>query len=134
MAYYDREDDGYKFMDLTEDEEFRQDLVDFFTGGRYEYSKEQLNEKGWDGLAEDFVEHMRWQATNETTGLFDITYVRNDKYDQRGKDAFGKLMEAYDRSDGGGYWVPCWGSGLCSRFCCLPHYSGYHCYWGLRCG
>jgi hypothetical protein len=102
MAYYDREDDGYKFMDLTEDEEFRQDLVDFFTGGRYEYSKEQLNEKGWDGLAKDFVEHMRWQATNETTGLFDITYVRSDKYNQRGKDAFGKLMEAYDRSDGGG--------------------------------
>jgi len=97
---------GNTFMDLVEDDEFKQDLVRFFSGGRYSLSQEEMRELGYEGLAEKFVTHMRWQSTNEWTAGRDLTYVMKDKYNEDGKQAFGHLMEAYDNSDGGGtgFW------------------------------
>lgn len=96
---------GGSFMDLKDDPEFQKDLVRFFSGGRYNYSKEDMREMGIDSLTKEFVEHMRSQAWNEVTAVKDLNYVRNKDMDQRGKDAFGRLIQAWDSSEdvGGTY-------------------------------
>ena len=115
--YVDAAQDNY-FMDLVEDETFQSDLKSFFTGGRYNYSPEKIKKLGVEGLADNFVEHMRFQNMNETTAVKDLLYVKRDystpknqqdpeiiKRDNKfneGKQAFGRLMSAYDISEGGG--------------------------------
>lgn len=90
------------FMELVENDDFKRDLVRFFSGGRYNYSKEEMKERGFEGLANDFVSHMRYQSTNETTATKDLFYARDANSNELGKQAFGNLMEAYDMSAGGG--------------------------------
>ena len=126
--YVDAAQDNY-FMDLVEDETFQTDLEKFFTGGRYNYSPEKINKLGVEGLADNFVEHMRFQNTNETTAVKDLLYVkrnymtpsnqtdpiiinRDNKFNE-GKQAFGRLMSAYDVSEGGGtgFWEGAWDYG-----------------------
>ena len=101
MSYVEQAEGKY-FDDLLDNEEFQEDLKEFFSGGRYNYSKEQLEDTAQ--LADDFAQHMRWQSTNEATAMFDLLYVqKSDKEVSReGKEAFGKLMQAYDTSEGGG--------------------------------
>lgn len=99
--YIDKATDGV-FLDLVEDQEFQKDLVRFFTGGRYNYTEKDFNEKGIEGLANDFVEHMRVHEWNEVTAAKDYNYVINKDADVRGKQAFGRLIEAWDRSDRAG--------------------------------
>ena len=75
--YVDAAQDNY-FMDLVEDETFQSDLKSFFTGGRYNYSPEKIKKLGVEGLADNFVEHMRFQNMNETTAVKDLLYVKRD--------------------------------------------------------
>lgn len=102
MANYLQREDEYDFSQLVEDDEFKADLVKFFTGGRYNYSEEEMREKGFEGLAEDFVTHMRYQSWNEVEAIRDLSYVKGKDYDPRGKDAFGRLIQAWDNSDSAG--------------------------------
>ena len=106
MATYLKDIEEKDFMDLLGNEEFEQDLRSFFQGGRYTYSDEEI--KDVEKLANDFVQHMRWQSTNESTAVFDLNYVKrglgydDDNVTEDGLMAFGKLMNAYDKSEGGG--------------------------------
>ena len=102
MSSYNDKTEKYSFTELTEEQGFSSDLIKFFTGGRYNYSKETMLEKGADGLAEDFVEHMRYQSWNEVSALRDLTYVTNKDTKPEGKEAFGRLMQAWDNSDTAG--------------------------------
>ena len=95
-------DEDSDFSSLVEDVEFKKDLVRFFSGGRYKYSREEMKEKGFDGLTEDFIEHMRYQAWNEATAFSDLNYVNNKDMSRDGKDAFGRLMQAWDHSGSAG--------------------------------
>ncbi|MAO25153.1 MAG: hypothetical protein CMJ25_30800, partial [Phycisphaerae bacterium] len=114
MASYLKDIEEKDFMDLLGNEEFEQDLKRFFQGGRYNYSDEQVQDTK--GLARDFVQHMRWQDTNEATAVFDLNYVKRglgysqDEVTDEGLVSFGKLMQAYDISDGGGtgFWGGTW--------------------------
>lgn len=113
--YISKAEDNY-FVDLIGDETFEEDLVKFFTGGRYNYTQKEIEKLGAEGLANDFVEHMRYQTVNETTAVKDLMYAKRDygtyekvpeakKRDvdfKEGKKAFGRLMQAYDKSEGGG--------------------------------
>ena len=109
MATYLKDIEEKDFMDLLGNEEFEEDLRSFFQGGRYTYSDEEI--KDTEKLANDFVQHMRWQSTNESTAVFDLNYVKrglgydDDNVTEDGLMAFGKLMNAYDKSDGGGTGV-----------------------------
>ena len=109
MATYLEEIEEKDFMDLLGNEEFEADLKSFFQGGRYTYSDEEI--KDTEKLANDFVQHMRWQDMNESTAIFDLNYVKRgvgydaDNTTDDGLIAFGKLMNAYDKSDGGGTGV-----------------------------
>jgi len=105
MSTYAERAEETSFTSLIEDDEFKADLVKFFTGGRYQYSREDLLDRGFDGLAKDFVEHMRYQSWNEVEAVRDLTYVNNKDYDVRGKEAFARLMQAYDVSDSAGVGI-----------------------------
>lgn len=103
MANYLEEAEGKYFTDLVQDTDFQRDLVRFFTGSRYGMSLDEVKELGPQGLADKFVEHMRWQDTNEVTALKDLNYVKNpDGVPEEELQAFGKLMLTYDRAESGG--------------------------------
>tara|TARA_R110000787_G_scaffold20437_1_gene60731 strand:+ start:118 stop:3597 length:3480 start_codon:yes stop_codon:yes gene_type:complete len=86
------------FEELKSDGAFRRDLVSFFEGGRYTYTRERMKEEGYEGLTKKFVEHMRFQEWNDATALKDLNYVINKKADPAGKVAFGRLIQAWDGS------------------------------------
>jgi hypothetical protein len=102
MGSYLEEVDGKDFMELKDNPEFQKDLVLFFRSSRYGLSGDEMKELGADGLADKFVEHMRWQDTNEITALKDYNFVKQENLPQEELKSFGNLMMAYDRAEGGG--------------------------------
>lgn len=90
------------FISLAEDDEFKKDLVRFFSGGRYQMSPDEMRKKGFEGLTKDFIEHMRGQSWNEVTAMKDYNYVLNKDMNDQGKQAFGRLMKAWDTSQAAG--------------------------------
>lgn len=102
MVDYTQKSEETDFVSLVEDDEFKADLVKFFSGGRYQYSREEMLERGFEGLAKDFVTHMRYQSWNEVEAVRDLSYVRNKDYNPAGKEAFGRLMTAFDNSESAG--------------------------------
>ena len=82
MANYINEASEKYFTDLVGDNTFDEDLKSFFTGGRYNYTPEEINNISTGQLANDFVEHMRYQTSNEATAAKDLLYVsRNYRTD-----------------------------------------------------
>ena len=82
MANYINEASEKYFTDLVGDNTFEEDLKSFFTGGRYNYTPEEMSNIGAGQLANDFVEHMRYQTSNEATAAKDLLYVsRNYRTD-----------------------------------------------------
>jgi hypothetical protein len=102
MATYHENVEDKKFTDLLENDDFKKDLVRFFSGKRYAMSDEKLDKLGFDGLANEFAEHMRWQDWHDATALKDLNYVNNKQAEVGGKQAFGRLIQAWDNSDGAG--------------------------------
>ena len=102
MVDYTEKAEESDFTSLIDDADFKADLVKFFSGGRYKYSKEDMLERGFDGLAKDFVTHMRYQSWNEVEAVRDLNYVKNKDNNELGKEAFGRLMQAYDNSESAG--------------------------------
>ena len=90
------------FTELKDNKGFRRDLVRFFSGNRYNYSVDELKEKGVENLTAEFVEHMRKQSWNEVTALKDYNYVINKDSNRYSVDAFGRLTQAWDSSDRAG--------------------------------
>lgn len=106
MSDYLDEVEGRDFMDLSEDEQFQRDLVRVFNGGRFGLTREEIEELGPEGLADRFVRHMRFQSTNEVTAVNDLRYVRDrENVPEEEIASFGRLITAYDRSEGGGTGV-----------------------------
>lgn len=102
MSYYEKSE-GFKFNELVDDPEVQKDLVRFFTGSRYKYSMDEIKELGPQGLADKFIDHMRYQETNEMTVAKDLYFAKSAKEeDPEGLQAFGRLMMAWDNSEGAG--------------------------------
>ena len=102
MSYYEKSE-GFKFNELVDDPEVQKDLVRFFTGSRYKYGMDQIKELGPQGLADKFIDHMRYQETNEMTVAKDLYFAKSaKKEDPEGLEAFGRLMMAWDNSEGAG--------------------------------
>lgn len=98
MASYLDGIEDKSFEGLKSDGAFRRDLVSFFEGGRYAYTREEMKKEGYEGLTKKFIEHMRFQEWNDATALKDLNYVINKKADPSGKVAFGRLIQAWDGS------------------------------------
>jgi len=101
VDYVERVKDG-AFIDLKDDYDFQVDLVQFFSGGRYSKSREEMEELGFEGLTEEFIQHMRFQSSNEVTAIKDLNYANNKDVARKGKESFGNLIEAWDNSDRAG--------------------------------
>jgi len=84
------------FMDLLKEDDFKVDLVRFFSGGRYNMSKAEMKEQGFEKLAQKFAEHMRFQSAHDATALKDLNYVRDKGANILGKQSFGNLIQAWD--------------------------------------
>jgi hypothetical protein len=105
MSYFEKAE-GKKFNSLVNDADMQKDLINFFTGSRYKYSMDDIKEMGPEGLADKFIDHMRWQESNETTVAKDLWYVKNAKdKDQESLESFGRLITAWDNSEGAGTGV-----------------------------
>ena len=105
MSYFEKAE-GRKFNELVSDPDMQKDLVRFFTGSRYKYSMDEIKELGPAGLADKFIDHMRWQDTNEMTVAKDLYFAKDSKdNDKEGLESFGRLMLAWDNSEGGGTGV-----------------------------
>ena len=102
MSDYVQKAPDSSFIDLVEDDNFKRDLVSFFSGGRYKYTKDEIREMGFENLTKDFIEHMRAQSVNEVTATKDLNYVRNKDFSYKGKQAFGRLTQAWDNSKDAG--------------------------------
>jgi hypothetical protein len=106
MVNYTETVKGRRFTDLTGDADFQRDLVRFFSGARYGMDVEEIKSLGPKALTEKFVEHMRWQSTNELIALKDYNYVKNKEVVSEDElTSFGSLMVAFDNSEGGGTGV-----------------------------
>ena len=101
VDYIERVKDG-AFIDLKDDYDFQVDLVQFFSGGRYTKSREEMKELGYEGLTKEFIEHMRYQSSNEVTAIKDLNYAINKDVHRKGKESFGNLIQAWDNSDRAG--------------------------------
>ena len=100
---YTQNAEGLSFMDLRNDREFQKDLVRFFNGGRYQYTKKEITKLGPKGLALQFAEHMRFQDTNEATAIKDLFYAKDNRNNTADElAAFGRLMSAWDGSEKAG--------------------------------
>lgn len=92
---------GKTIDELRDDASFQQDLVTFFQSDRHGYSGDKIRERGVDGLLEDFAEHMRYQENNEVSALRDLYFASGKEDASQGqRDAFGRLMAAWDNSSG----------------------------------
>ena len=101
VDYIERVKDG-AFIDLKDDYDFQVDLVQFFSGGRYTKSREEMKELGYEGLTKEFIEHMRYQSSNEVTAIKDLNYAINKDVHRKGKESFGNLIQAWDNSGSAG--------------------------------
>jgi hypothetical protein len=98
MTSYLQDIEEKSFVDLVDNYDFKVDLVKFFSGGRYNMSREEMQEQGYENLAKKFAEHMRFQSWNDATAVKDLNYVNNKQFSSEGKESFGNLIQAWDNS------------------------------------
>ena len=102
-SYYEDENmSGKKLTDLKNDEEFLSDALTFLRGSRKNYKEEDLQGMSGEDVVYDVLNHFRTQIANEVTMAKDYYYIDNDKTSQAEKEAFGRLMFAFDRAEGEG--------------------------------
>ena len=103
VPYYQRTR-GKSLSEFLGERDFQRDLIDFFTSSRYNYSMDDIKAMKPAELADEFYKHMRYQSVNEATALRDLQFVTqddlNDPNIKKGRDAFGRLMLAWDDSEG----------------------------------
>ena len=96
---------GKYFNELLGDEQFEEDLKLFFKNhDMYKLTDKEIEEKGIPQLANDFVEHIRFQDMNEYVALQDLLFSQRpeNEVDPESLRAFGRLDHAFEVSEGGG--------------------------------
>lgn len=102
MATYLDEIQGKDIADIKDNEEFQTDLIRFLTSSRKNFSLDEIEGKSVDWMVDEYVEHMRSQDANEATALQDLYFARDDTAREEDRVAFGRLMTAWDSSEGVG--------------------------------
>ena len=96
---------GKYFNELLGDEQFEEDLKLFFKNhDMYKLTDKEIEEKGIPQLANDFVEHIRFQDMNEYVAIQDLLFSQRpeNEVDPESLRAFGRLDHALEVSEGGG--------------------------------
>tara|TARA_R110002073_G_scaffold39561_1_gene112776 strand:- start:616 stop:4173 length:3558 start_codon:yes stop_codon:yes gene_type:complete len=103
INYYTNENmQNKKMSDLTLDRSFLNDAFTFLKSDRMNYKDEDF--KGWSAsdVTDKVLEHMRYQSMNERTMYKDYYFIADDKTPKEEKEAFTRLMFAFDNAKGEG--------------------------------
>ena len=102
MSSYLEEVKGKNIVDIKDNPEFQDDLIRFMSSSRKDWSFDELADKDVDWMVDEYVEHMRSQDANEATAMQDLYFARDNSAKESEKAAFGRLMMAWDNSEGVG--------------------------------
>lgn len=104
MATYYEKDfmQGKKLSDLKDNEEFLTDALTFLRSKRKNYTEEDLQGMSGEDVVYDVLEHFRIQTTNEMTMAKDYYFIDDHQTPEQEKQAFGRLMYAFDNAEGEG--------------------------------
>ena len=91
-----------KLSDLRKNPEFITDAVSFLKSKRKGYTDKDLEGYTGDDVVEDILEHFRYQSTNEISMSYDYNYIADDTVDEKEKQAYGRLLFAFDNAKGEG--------------------------------
>ena len=93
-----------KLSDLRTDGAFLKDAVTFLKSKRLEYTDEDLQDMSASDITDKVLEHMRYQSVNERTMYKDYYYIADDTTPTQEREAFSRLMFAFDNAKGEGWF------------------------------
>ena len=103
INYYNNENmQDKKLSDLTFNASFLKDAITFIKSDRLNYSDEDVDTFSASDLTDKVLEHMRYQSMNERTMYKDYSFMADDKTPKGEKEAFTRLMFAFDNAKGEG--------------------------------
>ena len=102
-TYYTQESmKDKKLSDLENNKEFLTDAITFLRSTRKGYTDDDIRAAGKEQIVYDILEHFRVQSTNEMTMAKDYYYLESPETSDKDKQAFGRLMYAFDNAKGEG--------------------------------
>ena len=103
--YYTEENmRGKKLSDFASDVDFIEDSVTFLKSNRKGYTDEDFSSMNGEDVVDEVLEHFRWANTNEVSMAKDFSYIKDDKVPEEHKQAYGRLLFAFDNAEGEGMW------------------------------
>src|SRR6056300_1370316 len=93
---------GKKLSDLKQDPGFLKDAVTFLKSRRKGWSDDELKQLTPEDVTYDVLEHFRIMNTNEVSMSRDYYYVKDNKTDEKEKQSYARLMNAFDNAKGEG--------------------------------
>lgn len=91
-----------KLSDLKTNGAFLDDALTFLKSSRVGYKDEDFKDMTADDVVSSVLEHFRYQTMNEVSMSKDLYFIRDDQTPQNQKEAFGRLMYAFDNAKGEG--------------------------------
>jgi phage terminase Nu1 subunit (DNA packaging protein) len=93
---------GKKLSDLKQDPGFLKDAVTFLKSRRKGWSDDELKQLTPEDVTYEVLEHFRIINTNEVSMSRDYYYVKDNKTDEKEKQSYARLMNAFDNAKGEG--------------------------------
>ena len=102
-TYYTKESMSNKRLsDLSSNPAFLSDALKFLRSSRKGYTDEDIKKMSSDDVVDSVLEHFRYQTVNEVTMAKDYYYINDDATPQDQREAYGRLMFAFDNAKGEG--------------------------------
>jgi len=103
--YYTEENmQGKKLSDFASDVDFIEDSVTFLKSNRKGYTDDDFAKMNGEDVVNEVLEHFRWANTNEVSMAKDFSYIKDDTTPEEHKQAYGRLLFAFDNAKGEGIW------------------------------
>ena len=101
--YYTRENlEDKRLSDLANNPDFLSDALKFLRSDRKGYKDEDIKSMSADDVVDSVLEHFRYQTVNEVTMAKDYYFLNDNATPQDQREAYGRLMFAFDNSKGEG--------------------------------
>jgi hypothetical protein len=91
-----------RVSDLKSDPAFLTDAITFLNSSRKGYTEEDITKMSADDVVDEMLTHFRYQTVNEVTMSKDYYYINDDATPLKEREAFGRLMFAFDNAKGEG--------------------------------
>jgi len=101
--YYTQENmTDKKLSDLSNDQYFLDDAVTFLKSRRKNYKDEDFKDMSAGDVVDEVLEHFRYMNVNEVTMSKDYYFMEDAKTPDRERQAYARLMYAFDNAKGEG--------------------------------